>query len=227
MEKEMKVKEEQPAKIKKKNGDDYIRSIGQPLFLVNLLKGIILLLAVVIIAESAFLFTLLGKVSEVKPLPIFVDREAGTARVVDFSAIDAEGQKRDDSEIHDFIRDYVSNIYTFTKYTVESNLRRVLDQTSDEAQNMVKNVIYASKRNDSLSGGYQGICDIKSISILEASNTIIRVQVVFISKIISNQNEIINQIKSVASIAMKVVLRQRNNAHGFYVVEYRQSEIKE
>ncbi|HUT43092.1 MAG TPA: VirB8/TrbF family protein [Desulfobacterales bacterium] len=184
-------------------------------------------MATVIIAESLFLLTLLGKVSEVKPMPIFVDREAGTARVVDFSVIDAEGQKRVDSEIHDFVKDYVSNIYTFTKFTIESNLRRVLDQTSDEAQNMVKNVIYSSKRSESLTGGYQGICDINSISILEASSTIIRVQVVFIRKLISSQNEVSNQSKAVAAITLKVVLRQKNNAHGLYVVEYRESEIKE
>ena len=214
-------------KEKKKNGDDYIRSLGHSLFLVNMLKGVILILATVIIAESLFLLTLLGKVSEVKPMPIFVDREAGTARVVDFSVIDAEGQKRVDSEIHDFVRDYVSNIYTFTKFTIESNLRRVLDQTSDEAQNMVKNVIYSSKRSESLTGGYQGICDINSISILEASSTIIRVQVVFIRKLISSQNELSNQSKAVAAITLKVVLRQKNNAHGLYVVEYRESEIKE
>jgi hypothetical protein len=214
-------------KEKKKNGDDYIRSLGHSLFLVNMLKGVILVLATVIIAESLFLLTLLGKVSEVKPMPIFVDREAGTARVVDFSVIDAEGQKRVDSEIHDFVRDYVSNIYTFTKFTIESNLRRVLDQTSDEAQNMVKNVIYSSKRSESLTGGYQGICDINSISILEASSTIIRVQVVFIRKLISSQNEVSNQSKAVAAITLKVVLRQKNNAHGLYVVEYRESEIKE
>ena len=192
-----------------------------------MLKGVILVLATVIIAESLFLLTLLGKVSEVKPMPIFVDREAGTARVVDFSVIDAEGQKRVDSEIHDFVKDYVSNIYTFTKFTIESNLRRVLDQTSDEAQNMVKNVIYSSKRSESLTGGYQGICDINSISILEASSTIIRVQVVFIRKLISSQNEVSNQSKAVAAITLKVVLRQKNNAHGLYVVEYRESEIKE
>jgi hypothetical protein len=214
-------------KEKKKNGDDYIRSLGHSLFLVNMLKGVILVLATVIITESLFLLTLLGKVSEVKPMPIFVDREAGTARVVDFSVIDAEGQKRVDSEIHDFVRDYVSNIYTFTKFTIESNLRRVLDQTSDEAQNMVKNVIYSSKRSESLTGGYQGICDINSISILEASSTIIRVQVVFIRKLISSQNEVSNQSKAVAAITLKVVLRQKNNAHGLYVVEYRESEIKE
>jgi hypothetical protein len=223
----MNKKGKKDVKEKKKNGDDYIRSLGHSLFLVNMLKGVILVLATVIIAESLFLLTLLGKVSEVKPMPIFVDREAGTARVVDFSVIDAEGQKRVDSEIHDFVRDYVSNIYTFTKFTIESNLRRVLDQTSDEAQNMVKNVIYSSKRSESLTGGYQGICDINSISILEASSTIIRVQVVFIRKLISSQNEVSNQSKAVAAITLKVVLRQKNNAHGLYVVEYRESEIKE
>lgn len=223
----MNKKGKKDVKEKKKNGDDYIRSLGHSLFLVNMLKGVILILATVIIAESLFLLTLLGKVSEVKPMPIFVDREAGTARVVDFSVIDAEGQKRVDSEIHDFVRDYVSNIYTFTKFTIESNLRRVLDQTSDEAQNMVKNVIYSSKRSESLTGGYQGICDINSISILEASSTIIRVQVVFIRKLISSQNELSNQSKAVAAITLKVVLRQKNNAHGLYVVEYRESEIKE
>jgi len=223
----MNKKGKKDVKEKKKNGDDYIRSLGHSLFLVNMLKGVILVLATVIIAESLFLLTLLGKVSEVKPMPIFVDREAGTARVVDFSVIDAEGQKRVDSEIHDFVKDYVSNIYTFTKFTIESNLRRVLDQTSDEAQNMVKNVIYSSKRSESLTGGYQGICDINSISILEASSTIIRVQVVFIRKLISSQNEVSNQSKAVAAITLKVVLRQKNNAHGLYVVEYRESEIKE
>jgi len=36
-----------------------------------------------------------------------------------------------------------------------------------------------------------------------------------------------NQSKAVAAITLKVVLRQKNNAHGLYVVEYRESEIKE
>ncbi|HNX97814.1 MAG TPA: VirB8/TrbF family protein, partial [Candidatus Aminicenantes bacterium] len=152
--------------------------------------------------------------------------EAGTARPVDFSVIDAEGSKRVDAEINDFARDYVTNIYTFTRYTVETNLRRVLDLTADEARNQVQDCVIRSKRNEALSSGYQGVCDIKSISILDAGQTSTRVQVVFVAKQIGFQ-AMDSSRKAVATITMKTVLRQRNNAHGLYVVEYRESDIKE
>ena len=211
---------------KKGKRNDHIWAIGNSLFMVTMLKGIVLVLCLALIAESIFVVTLLGKVAEVKPLPIFIDREAGTARPVDFSVIDASGAQRVDAEIHDFARDYVTNIYTFTRYTVETNLIRVLNLTADEARNQVKECVIASKRNEALNGGFQGVCDIKSISILDAGQTSIRVQVVFEAKQIGFQTNDTAR-KAVATIQMKTVLRQKGNAHGLYVVEYRESDIKE
>jgi type IV secretory pathway component VirB8 len=223
----MESKNNKPQKKQvKKSTDDYIRSIGQPLFMVNLLKGILIILALVLLAESALLVSLLGKVSEVKPLPIFVDREAGTARAVDFSAIDASGEKRDESEIHDFIRDFISNLYTYTSHTVESNLRRVLDQSSVETRNTIKNIIYDSNRNQNLVSGYQGSCKFSSISIIEATPSLIRAQAIFIEQTYGSTSEVKTN-KKIATIALKTVLRQRDNAHGLFVVEYRESDIKE
>ena len=220
------MKKQQVDNPRKQKRNDHIWAIGNSLFMVTLLKGVVLVLSIALVAESIFVVTLLGKVAEVKPLPIFVDREAGTARPVDFSVIDAEGSKRVDAEINDFARDYVTNIYTFTRYTVETNLRRVLDLTADEARNQVQDSVIRSKRNEALSSGYQGVCDIKSISILDAGQTSTRVQVVFVAKQIGFQ-AMDSSRKAVATITMKTVLRQRNNAHGLYVVEYRESDIKE
>lgn len=214
-------------KGKKSNTDDYVRSIGHSLFMVNLLKGVLIILALVLVAESFLVVSLLGKVSEVKPLPIFIDREAGTARPVDFSVIDATGAKREDAEIHDFVRDYIGNIYTFTSHTVESNLRRVLDQSSEEARNAVKNIIYQAKRNENLTSGYQGTCKFKSISIIEATPTLIRSQAVFDERIFGVGADSLRSRRKIATIAMKTVIRQRDNAHGLYVVEYRESDIEE
>ena len=212
---------------KKGKADDYIRSIGHSMFMVNLLKGIVVIMALVLIAESFLIVSLLGKVSEVKPLPIFVDREAGTARPVDFEVIDATGAKRDDAEIHDFVRDYVGNIYTFTNHTVETNLRRVLDQSSDEARNAIKNVIYQARRNENLVSGYQGTCKFRSISIIEASSSLIRAQAIFDENIFGVGQDSLRSRRKIATLAMKTIIRQRENAHGLYVVEYRESDIKE
>jgi hypothetical protein len=33
--------------------------------------------------------------------------------------------------------------------------------------------------------------------------------------------------RKIATLAMKTIIRQRENAHGLYVVEYRESDIKE
>jgi len=221
-----KGKQKKPQAEKTKPTDDYIRSIGQPLFLVNMLKGIVVILALAVVSLSVMLFTLMGKVSEVKPLPIFVDRDAGTARPVDFSVIDATGNRRSEPEIHDFSRDYIENIYTFTKQTVESNLSRVLDKSSPEAQNQVKNVIFESRRNESLAGGRQGLCDIRSIVVLNDTSTLIRVQVDFIAKEIGNQRDAKREFRKIATVSLKTVLRQRNNAHGLYVVEYRETDVQ-
>lgn len=224
----MKEKDKQtPKKAKNKPTDDYIRSLGHSVFLMNMLKGVSIILALAVVSLSIVLVSLLGKVMEVKPLPIFVDREAGTARPVDFSVIDATGNRRSEPEIHDFVRDYIENIYTFTKQTIESNLSRVLDKSSSEAQNQVKNVIFESRRNESLSGGFQGLCDIRSIVVLNDTSNLIRAQAEFIAKEIGNQRDAKREFRKIATISLKTVLRQRNNAHGLYVVEYRETDVKE
>ena len=207
-------------------GDDWIRSVGNMTFVNTFLKYSLIVVLLVVVAEAIVIFNLALKVNEVKVMPIFIDRESGSARPVDFDVIDAAGERRPIVEIHDFCINYINNLHYFNIHTIETNLKRAFRVTASAAQNDLKNALMLSDRYDQSRSNMQGICDIKSFTILESKPNL-KVEVVFKKKIVTAGGEIFKKTKHKAIMKLKTVKRMKGNAHGFYVNEYRENKILE
>lgn len=206
------------------DGDDFIRSTGNMAFVNTFLKFTCLILSFTVLALAGTLVYLGGKVRNQKPLPIFIDRDTGTARPVDFHAIDAAGEKRVESEVLAFVNEYIGNLYTYNKYTVRSNLEKVLAVSSDETLNALRKYWKISARQSRIHSGNQGLARIKTTVIVNALPDL-RVQVFFGKSVIGERGDERNSSRNVAVLRIKPVVRSMTNPHGLYVVEYREDEV--
>ena len=203
-------------------GDDWIRATGNMTFVNTMLKYTVLVLGIVLIFVSSLLITMVKKVNHITPLPIFIDRASGEARCVDYKVIDAQGEKRVPAEINDFVYNFLTDLYTFNKFTIKSNLENALLKTAKDAAGQVKAAIDLPKRADYLSRNVQGICEVNSISIISTTPDI-KVQSIFTKKILSPEGDVLSRQKYIAVLRLKPIIRQKGNAHGLIVVEYREN----
>lgn len=212
--------------IKGRNIDQFIYAYGNSNIINFFLSSITILQMFVIICMGFVIINLTKKVNEQKVLPVFIDRISGSARPIDFDVIDASGKQREESEINDFCSDFISNLYTFNRLTVGSNLKKVLEVSNKNTVNSIRQYLQNSKRAEYINSDNQGIVNIKSIVILESNPTIV-VQVFFERLILYHDGEIQEKYSKVSIIKLKTVLRSRGNAHGLYVIEYRETKYEE
>ncbi len=188
-------------------------------------KFIILVELVIIILLSIFSYRLTGKINEVKPLPIFIDKETGSTKIVDFDFIDAQGESRTNAEIEDFITSFISDLYTYNRLTVKTNLVNAISKTSQEGAADIKNTLMLSKRYDHINKSLQGLVNTRSISILEKLPDL-KVQVFFRKRLLRQNGNLERSSDYFAIMRIKPVVRKRGNAHGLLIVEYRESIFK-
>lgn len=213
-----------PPNLSGTHADEFIQAWGNSWIVNNYLKIIVIILILAVLSSSYAIVSLTNKVNEVKPLPIFIDRISGSAVPVDFSVIDAEGSKRHKSEVLDFSERYIEDLYTFNSFTVKSNLKSALDKTSEKAIPSLKEILRISNRAKYINN-HQGMVNVKSIVILSGLPDV-KVQVFFEKKVLLQNGSEVEITENIAILRMKTVLRQKGNAHGLYVVEYRESEYK-
>jgi len=207
-------------------GDDFIRSTGNMAFVNTFLKFTCLVLAVAVLGLSGMVVYLGASVRNQKPLPIFIDNDSGSARPVDFQAIDAAGENRVEPEIISFANDYIGNLYTYNKYTVKSNLENVLAVSSEEAVNALRRYWKISARQSAISSGGQGLSKIQS-SVIVNGLPDLRVQVFFQKMIVGSSGDEGRQTKHVAVLRIKTVVRSVGNPHGLHAIEYREDEVNQ
>lgn len=205
---------------------NYLKTVSESHFINVHLKYANIFLMIVIVVLAVLIGGISRKINTITPLVFFVDKESGAVRPVDFSVIDATGDRRHESEVEDFITHYLNNLYFFSKYTIESNLKKAFRVTVEEAQKQLKDVLIISRRYEHNQSNMQGICNISNIQIIESSPDIL-VQASFVKKIINTMGEFVSVTRHNAVIRLKTVPRHRGNAHGFYVIEYRENDIKE
>jgi len=79
--------------------DDLLHVWGNAYAGLLLYKAATVILAGVVIALSISVVILAQKAKDVKPMPIFIDRNTGIAEPVAFELIDAAGEKRHETEV--------------------------------------------------------------------------------------------------------------------------------
>jgi hypothetical protein len=192
-----------------------------------LLKAVVVVLLVIILGQCSQNSKLTAKIYQEKPLPVvYVDRYKGTAELVEYNVTDAYGDERSQAEIHDFVADYIGRLHTFSRYLATANLEKVISWTVNEAQNYIKNALRLDKRYDHIQSGFTGLCDISLISIDELKTDCIRLKVDFSKKLMNGEGKMMNHSFHQAILVIKPVKRQVGNAHGLYVLEYREYEKK-
>lgn len=201
---------------------DYIYEKNARIVINSAYKFIIVVELLIIILLSVYSFKLTGKINEVKPLPIFINKETGSAKAVDFDFIDAKGETRSNAEINDFVTGFVSDLYTYNRLTVKTNLVNAISKTSAEAAADIKNTLMISKRYDYINRNMQGLVKILSISILEKLPDL-KIQVFFRKRLISSDGGLGSKSDYFAILRIKPVIRKKGNAHGLLIVEYREN----
>ncbi len=201
---------------------DYIYEKNARIVINAAYKFIIVVELFIIILLSAHSFKLSGKINEVKPLPIFINKETGSAKAVDFDFIDAKGETRSNAEINDFVTGFISDLYTYNRLTVKTNLINAISKTSEEAAADIKNTLIISKRYDYINRNMQGLVKILSISILEKLPDL-KIQVFFRKRLISSDGDSGGNSDYFAILRIKPVIRKKGNAHGLLIVEYREN----
>lgn len=201
---------------------DYIYEKNARIVINSAYKFIIVVELLIIILLSVYSFKLTGKINEVKPLPIFINKETGSAKAVDFDFIDAKGETRSNAEINDFVTGFISDLYTYNRLTVKTNLVNAISKTSAEAAADIKNTLMISKRYDYINRNMQGLVKILSISILEKLPDL-KIQVFFRKRLISSDGGLGSKSDYFAILRIKPVIRKKGNAHGLLIVEYREN----
>ncbi|MEN8153477.1 MAG: VirB8/TrbF family protein [Acidobacteriota bacterium] len=204
---------------------NYIYEKNAQKLINTVFKFIIVLQFLIIIIFSLYSFKLTAKINEIKPLPIFINKVTGEAEAVDFSFVDAEGETRCNAEINDFVIQFISDLYTFNRLTVKTNLVNALTKASPEGAVDIKNALMVSKRYDNINRNLQGLVSIKSISILNKLPDL-NVQLYFNKKVVSGNGRIEINSNHFAIMRIKPVVRKKGNAHGLIIVEFRENLIK-
>ncbi len=201
--------------------DDFIHIWGNAYTGLLLYKAVSMVLGVVVIALSCTVTILAQKAKDVKPLPIFIDRNTGIAEPVAFELIDAAGEKRHETEVKDFVRNYLQDLYTFNSYTAKSNLENCSRKTTDAAWAMIKEILLKEKRMDLVDQESQGLIEVNLLIILSLEPEI-KIQITFKKVVIMSGSR--RETNHVAVMKLHTVKRYEGNAHGLMVVEYRETE---
>lgn len=205
---------------------DYFRGIGNLHFLFSASYYLnIALLALLLLAAIITGYLILKSQSR-EPLVVFVDKRSGIATPVDFAAVDARGQRREDTEFHRFAREFVQNLFTFNRHTSRSNLEKVERVSSPEVKHAVISLLKEENRASLLRPGVQGLVTVSGSMITDQLPDV-RVKVEFEHQIVGVPVPI--KRRYLASLRIKTTLRsEANDFSGMYVTEFQlQKSIEE
>ncbi len=201
--------------------DDLIHIWGNAYAGLILYKAATVVLALVVVALAFSMVILAQKARDIKPLPIFIDRNSGIAEPVAFELIDAAGEKRHESEVKDFVRNYLEDLYTFNVHTARNNLGKCNRRATSQAWSAIKEILLRDKRMEQVDQDKQGLIDIKLL-VIQALEPELAIQVTFTKVLVGGGGR--SESEFVAIMKLHTVRRHEGNAHGLMVVEYRESK---
>jgi hypothetical protein len=158
-------------------------------------------------------------------IPIVVNHATGDALAVDYKVIDATGEERSPVEVRKFCADFLSDAYTFNRFTVRSNLESLANNATPEALSQIRESLNLPRRAEHVGRNAQGLFEITSFLITE-SQPVIKTQVYFSSKVFATTGELIEENNWLSVMTIRPVRRSARNPHGLIIIEYRQSPFK-
>jgi len=76
----------------------FLKTVGNESFIIRVLLWVVTLLFTSVLVLSAAIVIQSKKLTNIKPLVVYVDRDTGIAEVREFAVVDARNEKRDDNE---------------------------------------------------------------------------------------------------------------------------------
>jgi hypothetical protein len=205
--------------------DDFIRSSGNLAYINTWLKLIALVLLLVCLLLGGALLVKIVDGRKEHVVPIVINNATGDAIPVDYRVIDAAGEERSPIEVRKFSQDFLTEAFTYNRYTIRTNLESIARWTAPEALTQVREALNLPRRAELISRNAQGLAELSSLLITE-TKPLLRVQVYFQAKALSPADEMIEEGKFLAVLVIKPVKRSTRNPHGLIVIEYRQSSFE-
>jgi hypothetical protein len=202
--------------------DDFIRSSGNLAYVNAWLKLIALVLTLVCLMLGGSLLVKIidGRAEHV--VPIVINQATGDAITVDYQVIDAAGEERSPFEVRKFCEDFLTEAYTYNRFTIKTKLESIARWTAPEALTQVREALNLSHRAELIGRNVQGLAEITSFLITE-TKPLLKTQVYFHAKVFSPADEIVEEGDFLAVLLIKPVKRSARSPHGLIVIEYRQS----
>jgi len=110
--------------------DDFTRIGGNLAYTTNWLKMVALVLLIMCLALTGTLVFMFVTRSAEMVIPIVINEATGDAMTVDFKVIDATGEERAPVEVRKFCEDFLSDAFTFNRYTARTHLETLAEQKS-------------------------------------------------------------------------------------------------
>lgn len=158
-------------------------------------------------------------------MPIVINQATGDAITVDYQVVDAAGEERSPVEVRKFCEDFLTESYTYNRYTVKTKLESIARWTAPESLNQVREALNLSHRAELIGRNAQGLAELSSFLITE-TKPLLKVQAYFHAKAVSPTDELLEEGDFLAVLGIKAVKRSSRNPHGLIVIEYRQSPFQ-
>lgn len=205
--------------------DDFIRSSGNLAYVNTWLKliALVLLLVCLMLGGALLVKTIDSRAEHV--VPIVINEGTGDAIAVDYHVVDAVGEERSPFEVRKFCEDFLGDAYSYNRYTVKTKLESLSRSTSPEALLQIREALNLAHRSELMSRNVQGIVEITSFMITE-SRPLLKVQLYFTAKVLSQNDEPVEESNSLGAFVIKPVRRSSRNPHGLILIDYRQSPFQ-
>jgi hypothetical protein len=205
--------------------DDFIRSSGNLAYVNMWLKLIAFALLILCLALCAALVIKIVDSRAEHVIPIVINQATGDALVVDYKVTDATGEERAPVEIRKFCEDFLSDAFTYNRFTVRGNLESLARWSTPEALSQIRESLGLPHRAELIGRNAQGLLEISSFMITESQPSL-KTQIYFRAKVFAASGELIEENNLLSVMTIRPIRRSARNPHGLMVVEYRQSPFK-
>jgi type IV secretory pathway component VirB8 len=223
---EKKINKKPTEKEFKDNTGLFLKTVGYESFIIRALMLMVALLFLVILVQTAAIVLQSKRLTDIKPLVVYVDRDTGITEVREFDVVDARNEKRNENETWIFVNEYLKNLYDYTHFSQLRNLENAYVLCNKSVKQKVKEYFIRDGRPGRVKSEVLGMCEVESVFIMDTLPDL-RVRVVFEKKVIRPGGSLIMNKKIEAILRVKTVVRDRNNNHGLYITDYRETIIDE
>ena len=210
----------------KDNAALFLKTVGNESFIIRVLMLVVALLFLGLLVQSAAIVLQSKRLTNIKPLVVYVDRDTGITESREFDVVDARNEKRNTNEIWIFANEFIKNLYDYTHYSQLRNLKNAYVLCSNSVKQKIKGYFIRDGRPGRVKSEVIGLCRVESVFIMDTLPDL-RVRVVFEKKVIRPGGSVILQKKIEAILRIKTVVRDRNNNHGLYITDYRETILSE